>query len=202
MTTENSTMGKSSIMLATLAALGLGALIGASLIDNEEVSAKEQAAPESSPPAVASTGGAPVYRFLRGEDFTVAYDDFDQALPAVNGENIISREGNIKTETITIDIGVNVGVEYKALMQQGDSIVFHWSTDGGQAYYDFHAHDDAFGPEFYTRYNKGEGTEDSGSIVAAYDGQHGWYWLNLDTEAITITLEVAGFYDELIEIGL
>ncbi len=87
-------------------------------------------------------------------------------------------------------------------MQQGDSIVFHWSTDGGQAYYDFHAHDEAFGPEFYTRYNQGEGSEDSGSIVAAYAGQHGWYWLNLETEAITITLEVAGFYDELIEIGL
>ncbi len=90
MAAENSSTGKSTIILATLAALAFGTLIGASLIDDEEVSATERAAPESSPPAVASTGGAPVYRFLRGEDFTVAYDDFDQALPAVAGKILLA----------------------------------------------------------------------------------------------------------------
>ena len=93
-------------------------------------------------------------------------------------------------------------VEYKAVMQQGDSIAFRWSTDGGEMYYDFHAHDEAFGPEFFTRYDEGEGTERSGTIVAAYDGQHGWFWLNLEAEPTTITLEVSGFYDEVVEIDL
>jgi hypothetical protein len=195
-------MGKSSIVLAIAATLGLGALIGASLVDGEAVSAGEPASPQNSSPTVVSTGGAPVYRFLNGEDFTVEYDDFDQALPALSGENIIGRGAVFKTKTVTFDIGVDGSVEYKALMQQGDSIVYNWSSDGGQAYYDFHAHSKAFDPEFFTRYNQGEGIGDSGSIVAAYAGQHGWYWLNIATEEITITLEVAGFYSDIVEIDL
>ena len=39
-------------------------------------------------------------------------------------------------------------------------------------------------------------------IVAAYDGQHGWYWQNLEPDDVTLTLEVAGFYDEIVEIAL
>ena len=111
-------------------------------------------------------------------------------------------DGAPKSETLTITLDLDGTVEYKALMQQGDNIAFRWSTDGNDVYYDFHAHDDAFGPEFFTRYDEGEGAERSGSIMAAYSGQHGWFWLNLGDGPTTITLEVYGFYDEVIEIGL
>ena len=93
-------------------------------------------------------------------------------------------------------------IEYKAVMQQGDVINFSWETDGGEVYYDFHAHDEAFGEEFFSRYEEGEGTSQSGSVMAAYDGQHGWFWLNLEGEPTTITLDVSGFFDEVVEIDL
>ncbi|MDH3266367.1 MAG: hypothetical protein OEM25_05315, partial [Gammaproteobacteria bacterium] len=152
--------------------------------------------------AVASSGGAPVLRYLAPEGVTVEYDEFGQAVPLASGENFIAREGAPKSESLTFTLEADASVEYKAVMKQGDAIAFRWSTDGGQAYYDFHAHDDAFGPEFFTRYEEGEGTERSGSIVAGYDGQHGWFWLNLEGEPTTITLDVSGFFDEVIEIDL
>lgn len=201
-------MGKSTLILVTLAALGLGALIGSSLVD-EDVAGEGASAPvaavggKSAPTAInTDTGGAPLYRFLSPDTVTVEHDDYGQALPVSSGENFISRDGELKNEIVEITIDVDAATEYKALMQQGDSIAFRWSTDGGEVYYDFHGHDEAFGEEFFTRYAEGEGTTAGGSIVAAYDGQHGWFWLNIEAEPITITLEVMGYYDEIIEIDL
>lgn len=198
-------MGKSTIVLVTIAALGLGALIGTSLVNKADpdsepaVSIAADAAPTST--GSIDSGGAPAFRYLSPDSVSVEHDEYGQALPVASGENFIARDRGLKTETLEIALDLDATVEYKVLMQQGDSISFRWSTDG-EAYYDFHAHDDAFGEEFFTRYAEGEGSSSAGSIVAAYDGQHGWFWLNISDAPITITLEVMGFYDEIIEIEL
>ncbi len=196
-------MGKSTIVLVTIAALGLGTLIGTSLVNKAEPeSVAAEAAPTGSASANAvDSGGAPTLRFLSPDSISIERDEYGQVLPAANGENFIARDRGLKTEILEIPLDLDATVEYKALMQQGDSLSFRWSTDG-EAYYDFHAHDEAFGEEFFTRYAEGEGSSSAGSIVAAYDGQHGWFWLNISDTPITITLEVMGFYDEIVEIGL
>ena len=193
-------MGKSTIVLVTLAAVGLGTLIGFSLVDEDEPVVDSIAA-EAVPTAAVDGGGAPAFRFLSPESVSVEHDEYGQALPVAGGENFIARDRGLKTEILEIALDLDATVEYKALMQQGDSIAFRWSADG-EAYYDFHAHDEAFGDEFFTRYAEGEGSSSAGSIVAAYDGQHGWFWLNISDTPIMITLEVMGFYDEIIEIDL
>jgi len=190
-------MGKSTLVLILIAGLGLGALIGASIAGKEPAELVENA-----PTAVASTGGAPVYRFIAPGDLAIEPDEFGRAKPSTVGENYIRREGEPKSETVTIDLELDGAIEYKVMMQQGDAITFSWTTDNGEAYYDFHAHDDAFGDEFFTRYEEGETGQLSGSIVAPYTGQHGWYWLNLNDGPTTITLQVAGFYDEIVRIDL
>ena len=193
-------MGKSTLVLVLLAALGLGTLIGVSLVDDED------SAPDLDDTAAAATitdtGGAPLFRYLSDDDVTVERDEFGQPLPAANGENFIGRDHSFKSETLTIDLAADESVEYKAIMSQGDALVFRWKSDGGQLYYDFHAHDKAFGPDFFTRYDEGEGGERAGSIVAAYSGQHGWFWLNLEAEPVTITLDVSGFYKDVIKIDI
>ena len=191
-------MGKSTIVLVTLAALGLGALIGSSLVDEGEPVVAE-AAPTV---AAVSTGGAPALRFLSPDSVSIEHDEYGQVLPVANGENFISSDRGLRTEVLEITLAGDGVTEYKALMQQGDSISYSWSVAGGQVYYDFHAHDAAFGDEFFSRYAEGEGVSDAGTIVAGYAGQHGWFWLNLEADPITITLEVMGFYDEIIEIDL
>jgi len=194
-------MGKSTLVLIALAALGLGTLVGVSLVDEQEAP-QESTSAEAAPAVAASTGGAPVFRFLAPEGIVLERDDFDRALPTLDGDNFIAREGAPKSETLTITLDLDGTVEYKALMEQGDTLAFRWSTDGSDVYYDFHGHDDAFGPEFFTRYEEGEGVERSGAIMAPYSGQHGWFWLNLGDGPTTITLEVFGFFDEVIEIDL
>ena len=212
-------MSKATIFLITLAALGLGTLIGTSLVDNEtpvapvpapqtkdETSVASAPAPQAKEetPAIAtvSRGGAPLFRYFGPDEVSVQENEFGETLPSALGENYIAGKGEYRSETVTIRLEALGKTEYKALMQQGGSIVYSWITDKGEVYYDFHAHDESFGDGFFTRYAEGEGVADSGMIAAPYKGQHGWFWLNLEDRPLTITLKVAGFYDEIIEIDL
>ena len=142
------------------------------------------------------------FRFMEAFEFVAAYDEFGRAIPSLQSENLAPASKTMKSETHHIELGLDAGVEYKALMSQGDSLVYSWTVPSGEVYYDFHAHPPDADPDFFTRYKAGEGTRDQGGIVAAYDGQHGWYWLNISDTALTIELRIARFYDEVVELAV
>ena len=195
-------MSKSTLILVVAATLLLGALIGVAVVSNEDV------APVGDPASSASSSGSSLgqsgvsVRYLSPDEVTVEYDPFGTALPSMSGDNFVDGRRAWRQETTTISIPGDGSVEYKALMNQGDSLSFAWSVEDGEAYYDLHAHSPAFGDEFFTRYAEGEGSSAAGTLIAPYDGQHGWFWLNLEADPITITLETAGFYEQIIEIDM
>ncbi len=195
-------MSKSTLFLVVIATLILGALIGVAVVQNEGPPAADEVATAAVNLASGPGESAVSVRYLSPDDVEVEYDDFGTALPSMSGDNFVDGRREWRQETTVVEIPGDGSVEYKALMNQGDSLSFTWSVDGGQAYWDLHAHDEAFGDEFFTRYQEGEGTGAAGTIIAPYDGQHGWYWLNLEADTITITLETAGFYERIIEIDL
>lgn len=194
-------MTKATLFLITLATFGLGALLGMSLAsDTPKAVPTESAAPSAIAPS--GSGGAPRIRYLGPDDAINARDEFGRPVPTTVGENFIPRDVDWKSEVLEIRLGPDEEIEYKALMRQGDTLVYSWSTDEGQTYYDFHGHNADFGESFFTRYDEREGSASAGAIVAPYDGQHGWYWLNIEAEPLTINLKVAGYFDEVIKIDL
>ncbi len=128
-------------------------------------------------------------------------DEFGDSLPAVDGANLRRHDAVYKSETIEIQIGVDAQVEYKAIMERGEVLLYSWQADG-ELYYDFHAHQEAGNPGFWTRYSEGEALNDQGSIVAPYSGEHGWYWLNIAGKPVSVKLSVSGYYNELKQIDL
>jgi len=132
-------------------------------------------------------------------------EEFDYFEPDVLGEPF--SKGHLtgfRSDRITIDLDVGEQVEYKAIMNQGDAIVYSWSVERGTVYTDFHA-DPGEGAEgypegYFIRYRESETPQDAGSLVAPFDGNHGWYWLNIEEDPIRITLNVAGYYDRLDEL--
>jgi len=100
-----------------------------------------------------------------------------------------------KSNVIEIPLGVDGELEYKVRMKAGDTMVYSWNVDNGTAYYDFHAESE---PDHavlrYKEEQEGRSGE-HGSLVAPFDGIHGWYWLNLEDHPIVITLRVSGFYE-------
>ena len=98
-------------------------------------------------------------------------------------------------DTLTFILEPGEHIETKFAMNEGDQVQYAWTSAGGRINFDLHAHG---GGESHT-YEKGRGvTEDEGSFVAPFNGEHGWFWRNRDKEAITITLNVNGDYQEVI----
>lgn len=186
-------------MLSTAVAV-LGVIFGLSVLSTTE--SVDQPITQATDPdsAVSSESEGLNYRYLNFAELEVDYDDFGDPLPAVSGQNFTAQSGDMKKATLTIELPLDGSVEYKMIMAQGNSAVYNWSAVGGAAYYDFHAHQESDNPDLFTRYDMGESMSRSGSIVAPYAGQHGWFWFNISDGPITITLDVAGFYDELVKI--
>ncbi len=130
--------------------------------------------------------------------------DFDYYEPEVFGDPFSRiHDSDFRSDTLTIELDVVEAVEYKAIMQQGDALVYSWRVNKGKVYTDYHADpagSDAYPEGYWVRYSEGELEGSSGSLVAPFAGNHGWYWLNIEEEPITITLELRGFYESVDEV--
>jgi hypothetical protein len=108
-----------------------------------------------------------------------------------------------KTETVKVTLGYDQKTEIKAQLGKAKVIVYNWSVEGGKVYVDFHGHDPSKGDAYWVRYKESDGvTGDSGSLVAPFAGEHGWFWLNVSDTPVTITLTVTGYQDKLINYGI
>jgi hypothetical protein len=100
-----------------------------------------------------------------------------------------------KTDEASFTLKPSEGTEYKLTMQEGAKVAFTWSVEGGVVNYDLHG-TARTGAE--TSYRKGREVQtDSGDLVAAFDGAHGWFWRNRGKQDVTVTLRVSGDYGEL-----
>jgi len=71
-------------------------------------------------------------------------------------------------------------------MKKGASVSFEWSTKGGNVNFDTHGDSSEID---YHGYGKGRQVAgDNGELVAAFDGNHGWFWRNRSGNDVTITL--------------
>jgi hypothetical protein len=132
-------------------------------------------------------------------------DEFDYFEPETLGAPFSrTQEREFRSTSMVIALDELEQVEVKAVMKQGDAFVYAWRLlEGGAVYSDFHADplDVASFPEqYWIRYHESEDPSASGSLVAPFDGNHGWYWLNIEENPVKIELEVHGYYDSLDEI--
>jgi len=130
---------------------------------------------------------------------------FDYFEPDVLGEPF-SRAQDMPFRSDTMNVALEVGeqVEVKAVMRRGDALVYAWRVDDGVVYSDFHADPGegaaGYPDRYFIRYRESETAESSGSLVAPFDGNHGWYWLNIEEHPVTVMLDVRGYYREIGEI--
>jgi hypothetical protein len=107
-----------------------------------------------------------------------------------------------KARSARIEIQLEGGgrLEYKALLELGEPLLYAWTVQGGPVYYEFHGEptEGKWPKDYYRSYQIGErSTAEQGSFVAPFTGNHGWFWKNLSTEPATIVLEATGYYSRL-----
>ena len=133
----------------------------------------------------------------------VEIPDFGEPVPLPNTEIHQDQGEPADTRTLEIMVGPGEETEIKTVLREGKVVTYSWQVDQGSVYSDFHGHDPEFGNTFWVRYREHqEGSGHNGSLVAPFDGEHGWYWVNYNEFPVTITLTVAGFFDDIIDYGI
>ena len=103
-----------------------------------------------------------------------------------------------KSDETRITLRPGEGKEVKLVMRRGARATYAWSVDSGGVNFLTHG-DTANAPaNSYHTYARGTGARsDEGTIVAAFDGMHGWFWRNRTGAAVTVTLRTQGDYHEI-----
>lgn len=102
----------------------------------------------------------------------------------------------IRSDEMKITLAPNQGTEVKMLMTKAMRVNYSWATDGSPVNHDTHG--EAPGVKTAHRYSKAvQVTSDKGELVAAFDGEHGWFWRNRADKDVTITLKVDGQYQDI-----
>jgi len=129
-------------------------------------------------------------------------DEEARLLALGTGEStpIVDAEGESSSQTHEMSVTLEPGesTEIKLTMHKGDAVEFEWATDANDAFYDLHADSSAVS---YHVYEKGSSSSMTGTLTAAFDGNHGWYWKNKSEVSMTITLSTAGTYQDIKEMN-
>ncbi len=98
-------------------------------------------------------------------------------------------------DSMAITLQPSEGIEVKMTMRALEKARYAWTTSGGDVYFNMHG-EPLDPPKDYAahRYGKGTSAGESGELVAAFDGVHGWFWRNRTDQLITITLKTGGEY--------
>ena len=77
-----------------------------------------------------------------------------------------------RKDELSVVLKPGEGTEVKLVMKKDAVVNYTWTANGGQVNFD--AHGDGTGESI--SYKKGRGApEDSGTLTAAFDGNHGWF---------------------------
>ncbi|MEX5745949.1 hypothetical protein [Massilia sp. X63] len=118
------------------------------------------------------------------------------AAPAPAEGEGATNEASARSDEMRVNLAPNQGTEVKLVMNKGQKVDYSWQSEGGPVNHDTHGEPPGGGKAH--RYGKAvQVPSDSGSLVAVFDGEHGWFWRNRNDRAVTITLKVSGQYQAI-----
>jgi hypothetical protein len=125
-------------------------------------------------------------------------------IPAPTGKEALSRTYAVGHRSDVIDVpiqGNNGELEYMVRMKAGETVVYSWEVlniaDLKSFHAEFHGHTETEPgrPGDLMFYEKAAGSKASGSLIAPWQGIHGWYWQNKSAAPVVVRLSIAGFYE-------
>ena len=99
-----------------------------------------------------------------------------------------------RTDTVTIEIPANKGLEYKLLMEKYAHLEYEWTTDGEELYFDFHGEPKGDTTGYFESFAITTSNNMKGSLTTPFAGSHGWYWKNTTDTPVIVTLSIKGYY--------
>ena len=101
----------------------------------------------------------------------------------------------MRSEQTSVTLASGAAAEVKVAMNKGQSVTYSWQVDTGHVNFDVHGDNPSTD---YFNYTKGKAvTQDAGTLTAAFDGRHGWFWRNRSQQTVTVTLKVEGEFSDI-----
>lgn len=123
---------------------------------------------------------------------SIGTEEQQQAMTAAEPE---PQAGQPNQHEASFRLDPGQGIEVKLVMQKGSQANFAWASEGGPVNFDTHGDGEG---DLKISYEKGRGVHsDEGTITAEFDGKHGWFWRNRNSEPVTLTQRTAGYYSEI-----
>ncbi|MCO4782944.1 MAG: HupE/UreJ family protein [Candidatus Cloacimonetes bacterium] len=97
-------------------------------------------------------------------------------------------------DSTVINIPAGKSLEYKFLVKKGQTLNYHWESNGIALYYDFHGDVSGSKNGEFKSFEKQTAKSATGSQIAPFDGKFGWYWKNNSSQAVSVTLKSGGDY--------
>lgn len=162
---------------------GIGNALGLKQMgDIKQSLAKEASAEKSNPPQLAQNKIMPP-----PEQQSTALAT-DSAIPQ-------SPASKVQEHKMVIVLEPDQGAEIKLEMKKGSRSSYNWVASGGLVNFDAHGNPYNGGKGSNYSYGSGRQVEgDSGTLVAEFDGLHGWFWRNRSKKNVTVTLTTQGEY--------
>lgn len=155
--------------------------------------AAEAAADSKAAATAVSTPAAPVASTITDASTVSA------ATPAANIASPAAATGAVADagswrDEFSFTLSPGEGTEVKMRMKEGEKAFYSWAVEGGVVNYDTHG--DSGGRSL--SYVKGRGIAmDEGELVAAFTGNHGWYWRNRGAASVKLVLRTRGTYSDI-----
>ena len=128
------------------------------------------------------------------KDFLKENQVFKVNIDAKDELKVEPETGKEKQDLMVFVIAPDEAIEIKLEMKKGSIAKYKWTTKNGGLNYNLHG-DGHKGSQRYISYKKGRMTSsDSGEFKSEFDGYHGWFWRNRNSESVTVTLEAIGDY--------
>lgn len=111
--------------------------------------------------------------------------------PVVTREVKPAAAAAFRSDEMRVILFPNEGTEIKVELAKGKKVNYSWASDGGRVNFDVHGDSKKMNVDYHG-YSKGSEQKSEGVLVAAFDGNHGWFWRNRTAKTLAVTLKVNG----------
>tara|TARA_B100001989_G_scaffold157610_1_gene112837 strand:- start:986 stop:1597 length:612 start_codon:yes stop_codon:yes gene_type:complete len=98
-----------------------------------------------------------------------------------------------RSDEFEINLAPDQSTEIKVTMKEAGKVNYSWDANGSDIFFDVHGDSKSLKINYH-KYYKGTADKKDGTLEAAFDGSHGWYFKNRNKEPVTIVLKVDGAY--------
>ena len=103
-----------------------------------------------------------------------------------------------REDSVQVSLRAGKGLEYKVKMLKHGRLKYEWATDHGIVYSDFHGDVKQANPPkhiYYESYAIANVNNMIGNVLVPYEGRHGWYFKNITTNDLTVSIRMKGQYE-------